>query len=216
MFICSPYLEDDIKTLLGSVPHGDDDSTATSCKGSEMLLLAAKKHLMQRKATDPELAKIKIERDLSLIIRLWNYNHEESVNVKAYVDWGYSYGERDESANGIFFAAANVKSRAQFEGAEIQLVTYLAILQQYHRGTGTESKDVRGFLTDGYRYRFMAIKADKEVISSPIYNIHYPREAKIIFNHVYAALQAASKSHSEDTVRSDTEGGEPDNHEDEP
>ena len=159
------------------------------------------------------ILKIKVEQNLLLSIellsiRLLNYNREGKVDVKAYADRGYGHGERDGSADGIFFAVVDVKSRDHFERAEVKLVTYLAILQEYHRRTGKGSKDVRGFYTDGYRYRFMAIEADKEVISSPVYNIHFPRDAEIIFNHVYAVLEAALLFHSDDTDHSGAEGDE--------
>jgi len=64
------------------------------------------------------------------------------------------------AAHGTFIVAMEAKRRGLSSSAEPQLLTYLAILRELRIRAGKTNAVARGFSTDGYRYRFMAIDAD--------------------------------------------------------
>ena len=104
------------------------------------------------------------------------------------------YPEIDLAVEMVDPVTIEAKRRLLFSTAEVQLVTYLAMLRELRMQAGKKNTVTQGFYTDGYQYCFMAINADGVVESSPIYDVMNREGGKTIFNFIVTILESAMKS----------------------
>jgi len=190
----------------------NDATDATSRIAVDMMLIACNLHVMDLHSThfspkkrkvasrsgisqDSEVREmVRIYPEVELAVEVMDPNMNEKVRVTGRADWGFGYSGRDDAAHGIFLVAMAAKRRDLFSTAELQLLTYLAILRELRIRAGKTNTVTQGFYTDGYRYCFMAINADGEVESSMTYDFMNPEGGKTIFNFIVTILESAMKT----------------------
>lgn len=189
----------------------DDVPEATNRIAVDMVLIACKLHVMdlhsthfspkkRRAASRPGTPQdldvretIRIYPELELAVEVMDPSTNEKVRVTGRADWGFGYSGRSDAFHGTFLVAMEAKRRDLFSNAELQLLTYLAILRELRLRAGKTNTATQGFYTDGFRYCFMAINPDGQVESSLPYVVTNPEGGKTIFNFIVTILESAIK-----------------------
>lgn len=116
------------------------------------------------------------------------------VHVTGRADWALSYRTRNEALDRTVFVAIEAKRRDQFGGAEVQLLTFLAMLRQLRIDAGKRDCMAQGCYTDGERYAFMCIDNDGRVARSNVYDIRGPEQRNVVFNYIVTVLESAVRT----------------------
>ncbi len=138
------FLEDNLSDMVRVLY--DDSAEATSRIAVDMMLIACKFHVMdlhpakfspkkQMHSTfsstqNPELREtLKVYPELDLAVEMMHPVTKERFSITGRADWGFGYNGRD-AAHDTFLVAMEAKRRDLFSAAELQLLTYLAIMRE--------------------------------------------------------------------------------------
>ena len=140
-------------------------------------------------ARNPQKLTIYPELDMNVEIEdTRNASKTRKLRISGKADWAFAYGERQDSCLGNILIAVEAKNPATFSGARSQLLTYLAIMQRLRLQHDRVNRHVQGFYSDGWRYGFLAITNDGEILESSIFSIGYPEQLKLVFNWIVALV----------------------------
>jgi hypothetical protein len=90
------------------------------------------------------------------------------------------------------FVAVEAKERSAFSAGEVQLISYLAILQKTRLRQKKTNITTQGFCSDGTNFRFVRLTPDGTVQRSKFFDIDY--DLKTIFNFIITMMETAMES----------------------
>lgn len=103
---------------------------------------------------------------------------------------GYSSKDEDDA----LLVAVEAKHRSKFSIGELQLITYLAILQENRRKAGKINIVTQGFHSDGDHFAFVCIKEDGTILRSSTWGVEARGGLGMVFSYIVAMLKTAMKS----------------------
>jgi len=128
--------------------------------------------------------------EFSLSVQMDNMNGKFLVAGRA--DWALGYSNAGDE--GALLIAIEAKQRSEFSKGEAQLIAYLAILRESRLRAKKTNIITQGFYSDGERFAFICITANGGIEQSPIFNINWEEDLKIVFNFIVTMMETAMKS----------------------
>jgi hypothetical protein len=133
---------------------------------------------------------VKLFPEFSLSIQMDKKNGKFLVTSRA--DWAMGYSNVGDE--GAILVAIEAKQESEFSKGRAQLIAYLAILRENRLRAGKKNIVTQGFYSDGSRFAFICITADGSIEQSPIFNINWEEDLKIVFSFIVTMMETAIKS----------------------
>jgi hypothetical protein len=134
--------------------------------------------------------RVKLFPEFSLSVQMRNKKGKFLVTGRA--DWAMGYSNAGDE--GAILVAIEAKQRSEFSKGKAQLIAYLAILRENRLRAGKTNIITQGFYSDGSQFAFICITADGSIKRSPIFEIGWEDDLKIVFNFIITMMETAMKS----------------------
>lgn len=197
----------------------DEDSEATCRIVVDIILIQCRKYLRHKyqsaetshnieanvaDATNPSTPKkavvnvglmkrVKLFPETSLSVKMHNKLVPNGrILVTSRADWALGYSTAGDE--GTLLIAIEAKQRSEFSKGEAQLIAYLAILRENRLRARKTNIITQGFYSDGSRFAFICITADGSIERSPIFEIEFEKDLKMVFNFIVTMMETAMKS----------------------
>lgn len=116
---------------------------------------------------------------------------KETVLVTGCPDWAFGYQTRINERT--LLIAIKAKQVRTYGRREYQLIPDLAILQEDRRRRNKTNITTMGFFSDGERFTFIFLTADRRILKSRQYGISHREDLKLVFNFIINMMETTIK-----------------------